>query len=198
MDGVIFPKAKRKTRFQKKKKRSRGTHETPYLQMVKVASEVVILEEGSQYQPSGSTFATSLCLRSSWECCQQWLHIPLVEHINIFLILSLVMSNNYIFSTYITLTSSLNIHNSTFIILALHMCITNVHTFNFSYLKIIHFFYIMQLFFIYTIAIKYIDTIILHYLSHTFIYSLTLEYTNITWHQRALSHHALCIIITTT
>ena len=79
-------------------------------------------------------------------------------------ILSLVISNNYISSTYITLTSNLNLHNSIFIILALLMYITNVHRLKFSYLKTIHLFYIIQPF-IYTIAIKYIDTIILHYLA---------------------------------
>ena len=134
-------------------------------------------EEGSQHQPSGPTSATSLCLCSSWKCCQQWLHIPLVEHINIFLILSLVIFNNYIFSTCVTLIFNFNIHNSMLIILAWHLYTTNVHTLNFSYLKTIHLFYIIQPF-IYTIAIKYSYTVILHYLSHTFIYSHTLEYTS--------------------
>ena len=81
-----------------------------------------------------------------------------------------------------SLTSNLNIHNSIFIILALHLYFTSVHTFTFSYLKTIRLFHVIQPF-IYTIAIKYIDTIILRYLSHTFVYSLTLEYTNITWPQ---------------
>ena len=104
--------------------------------------------------------------------------IPLFEHINIFFLLSLVISNNYIFSifsTYTTLTSNLNIHPSIFIILAFNTHVTKVHTLNLSYLKTIHLFHIIQPF-IYTIAIKYINTIILHYLNHTFIYNLTLEY----------------------
>ena len=75
-------------------------------------------------------------------------------------------SSTCIFSTYITLTSNLNIHSSIFVILALHLYIANVHTLNFRYLKALHLFYIIQPF-IYTIAIKYIATVILTYLSHT-------------------------------
>ena len=51
------------------------------------------------------------------------------------------------------LKSNLNIHNSIFIILALHLYIRNVHALSFSYLKTIHLFLVIQPF-VYTIAHK--------------------------------------------
>ena len=118
-------------------------------QMVKTASELIIRRRLSQHQPSGSTFATSMCLCSLLHpepCHSQQMHLLNIHHCNIqpqhpqFHLhhLSLVYVHHE--CAYIQLqlpedNPSLLYHPA----------------------------------FIYTIAIEYIDTVILHYLSQTSI-----------------------------